>query len=102
MNFSFLVFVSIYFFNFRAKVAGWGTIYFGGPTSSRLQEVEVGIWRNSDCDRNYGRLDRNVLDTMLCAGDTTGKDACQVSLYYDFKKERLFSNFVFFTSLFIG
>jgi len=61
----------------KATVAGWGTIYFGGPTSQFLQEVNVGIWRNSDCANNYGKLDRKVLDTMLCAGDNTGKDACQ-------------------------
>ena len=40
----------------RATVTGWGTIYFGGPTSQILQEVDVGIWRNSDCANNYGKL----------------------------------------------
>ena len=25
---------------------GWGTIYFGGPTSDVLQEVNVRIWNN--------------------------------------------------------
>ena len=62
----------------RATVTGWGTIYFGGPTSQILQEVDVGIWRNSDCANNYGKLNRDVKDTMLCAGDDGGKDACQV------------------------
>jgi len=61
----------------KATVAGWGTIYFGGPTSQFLQEVNVDIWRNSDCARNYAKLDRKVESTMLCAGDDTGKDACQ-------------------------
>jgi len=63
--------------NVKATVAGWGTIYFGGPTSQFLQEVNVGIWKNSDCATNYGKLNRKVLNTMLCAGDNTGKDACQ-------------------------
>ena len=65
--------------NVRATVTGWGTIYFGGPTSNFLQEVDVSIWRNADCAANYGRLNRKVLDTMMCAGDNTGKDACQVA-----------------------
>ena len=65
--------------NVRATVTGWGTIYFGGPTSNSLQEVEVSVWKNEDCNTNYNKLNRNVLDTMLCAGDDTGKDACQVS-----------------------
>ncbi len=56
---------------------GWGTIYFGGPTSSRLQEVNVRIWENSLCGANYGRLNRKVTDNMMCAGDDD-KDACQV------------------------
>ena len=62
----------------RATVAGWGTLSFGGPSSANLQEVDVRIWKNNDCHRNYQRLGRNVLDTMLCAGgDDDGKDACQ-------------------------
>ena len=64
----------------RATVTGWGTIYFGGPTSNILQEVDVGIWKNADCANNYKRLNRDVKDTMLCAGDDNGKDACQVSV----------------------
>merc|ERR1712110_61215 len=60
----------------RAFVVGWGTIYFGGPTSSVLQEVNVRVWDNKQCAKNYGRLNRKVSDNMLCAGDR-GKDACQ-------------------------
>lgn len=64
------------FTNRRAFVIGWGTIYFGGPTSSTLQEVNVRVWENSQCAANYAELDRNVLDTMLCAGETN-RDSCQ-------------------------
>ena len=74
-----LVLINNLSFPLQATVAGWGTIYFGGPTSQFLQEVDVGIWKNSDCATNYGKLNRKVLNTMLCAGDNTGKDACQVS-----------------------
>ena len=54
--------------NTRAFVIGWGTIYFGGPTSNILQEVNVRVWDNQQCANNYGRLNRKVTDTMLCAG----------------------------------
>lgn len=56
---------------------GWGTIYFGGPTSSVLQEVNVRVWDNKQCATNYGRLNRKITDTMMCAGER-GRDACQV------------------------
>jgi len=62
--------------NRRAFVIGWGTIYFGGPTSSTLQEVNVRVWEPEDCKKNYATLDRDVLDTMLCAGETN-RDSCQ-------------------------
>lgn len=77
--------------NVKATVTGWGTIYFGGPTSNSLQEVDVGIWTNQECATNYNRLGRKVLDTMLCAGDRLGgKDACQV------RKFGIFAYFFFF------
>jgi len=64
------------FTNRRAFVIGWGTIYFGGPVSSTLQEVNVRVWEPSQCAKNYATLDRKVLDTMLCAGETN-RDSCQ-------------------------
>ena len=45
--------------------------------SSTLQEVNVRVWEPSECKKNYATLDRNVLDTMLCAGETN-RDSCQV------------------------
>jgi len=64
------------FTNTRAFVIGWGTIYFGGPVSNTLQEVNVRVWDNSQCANNYATLDRQVTDTMLCAGETN-RDSCQ-------------------------
>jgi len=64
------------FSNTRAFVIGWGTIYFGGPTSNLLQEVNVRIWGNDQCAKNYARLNRNVSSSMLCAGEER-RDACQ-------------------------
>ena len=34
------------------------------------------VWENSQCAKNYATLDRDVLGTMLCAGETN-KDSCQ-------------------------
>ena len=62
-------------FNF---LKGWGTIYFGGPTSDELLEVNVRVWDNEQCGANYNKLNREILNTMMCAGDD-GKDACQVN-----------------------
>ena len=63
----------------RGTVTGWGTIYFGGPSSNILQEVTIPIWTNSECATNYGKLDRKIESTMMCAGnrDFGGQDACQ-------------------------
>ena len=41
-------------------------------------QVNVRVWENDQCATNYKQLDRNVLSTMLCAGETN-KDSCQVS-----------------------
>ena len=56
--------------NTRAFVLGWGTIYFAGPLSDILQEVNLRIWDNPTCKSNYEALGRDVTDTMLCAGET--------------------------------
>ncbi|XP_068245868.1 proclotting enzyme-like isoform X3 [Palaemon carinicauda] len=58
-----------------ATVTGWGTIYYGGPVATTLQEVTVPIWTNSDCDAAY---DQDIIDNQLCAGVREGgKDSCQ-------------------------
>ncbi|KAK7074986.1 CLIP domain-containing serine protease [Halocaridina rubra] len=58
-----------------ATVTGWGTIYYGGPVATTLQEVTVPIWSNSDCDNAY---EQNIIDKQLCAGvKDGGKDSCQ-------------------------
>jgi secreted trypsin-like serine protease len=41
------------------------------------QEVNVRVWDNSECAANYKKLSRDVISTMLCAGEM-GNDACQV------------------------
>ncbi|XP_023327401.1 salivary plasminogen activator alpha 1 [Eurytemora carolleeae] len=62
--------------NYRAYVVGWGTIYFGGPVSPTLQEVNIRVWEDEVCRRNYRVMERNITENMICAGDAD-KDACQ-------------------------
>lgn len=57
-------------------VTGWGTMNVGRPLESpqRLQEVDVAIVSNANCNRTYGIITSN----MICAGASEGgKDACQ-------------------------
>ncbi|XP_037545122.1 trypsin-2 [Nematolebias whitei] len=55
-------------------VTGFGTTSSGGTVSNTLQEVDVPIVTNSDCNNSYGSITSN----MLCAGLTQGgKDSCQ-------------------------
>lgn len=57
--------------------SGWGTIYFGGPVASTLQEVTIPIWPNDECDAAY---EQDIIDKQMCAGAREGgKDSCQVN-----------------------
>ncbi|XP_054709104.1 proclotting enzyme-like [Uloborus diversus] len=58
----------------NAMTAGWGTISFGGPSSSKLMEVQLRIWQNPACRRIF-RNDVPITNANLCAGDGD-KDAC--------------------------
>ena len=70
--------VEIGFNNFLYCFAGWGTIYYGGPVATTLQEVTVPVWKNSDCDKAY---EQDIVPKFLCAGvKAGGKDSCQVRI----------------------
>ncbi|XP_067089328.1 serine protease 27-like isoform X2 [Osmerus mordax] len=59
-------------------VTGWGTINsdVSLPSPRNLQEVDVPIVGNRQCNCNYGV--GSITDNMLCAGLTAGgKDSCQ-------------------------
>ena len=43
------------------------------------------VWEQNQCVTNYKTLDRDVLDTMMCAGETN-RDSCQVTQKYKRKK----------------
>lgn len=63
-----------------ARVIGWGSsAYLVGSSPDNLQEVDVPIVDDADCDTVYGNpvfgFDPS---SMVCAGeDTGGKDSCQ-------------------------
>lgn len=56
-------------------VTGWGSQFFGGPSSDVLMEVSVPIWNQGDCQNVFiERIGENV----LCAGSPEGgHDSCQ-------------------------
>lgn len=59
----------------QATVIGWGTISFGGPVASTLQEVTIPVWTNEECNAAY---EQDIIDKQICAGAKEGgKDSCQ-------------------------
>lgn len=64
------------YINSTPFVAGWGALYFNGPTSTNLQLVTVPVVDNSNCARVFAS--RAVIDErIVCAGYPNGqKDAC--------------------------
>ncbi|CAL1274439.1 unnamed protein product [Larinioides sclopetarius] len=61
--------------NRNAFTAGWGTISYGGPASSKLQEVQLRIWENPRCKVVF-RREVPITNANMCAGDGD-KDACR-------------------------
>ncbi|GIY55517.1 proclotting enzyme [Caerostris darwini] len=61
--------------NRNAFTAGWGTISYGGPASSKLQEVQLRIWDNPKCKTVFIK-DVPITEGNICAGDGD-KDACR-------------------------
>lgn len=61
-----------------ARVIGWGSsIFYVGPGSNTLQEVDVPIVSESDCSLSNGPFGYDPT-TEVCAGEDTGmKDSCQ-------------------------
>ncbi|XP_064844866.1 transmembrane protease serine 9-like isoform X2 [Oncorhynchus masou masou] len=57
-------------------VTGWGTLSSGGSLPQALQEVDVPVVGNRQCNCNYGA--GSITDNMICAGlSAGGKDSCQ-------------------------
>merc|ERR1712121_35019 len=57
-----------------ATVTGWGTLSSGGSQPNTLQEVNVNVRSNTQCQGNYGA--NSITSAMVCAADT-GRDSCQ-------------------------
>jgi trypsin len=59
-----------------ATAIGWGTTFFlVGPTTDYLQEVEIPVVSDDDCQTSYPGFNRTM---EICAGEKTGgKDTCQ-------------------------
>jgi len=55
-----------------ATVTGWGDLSTGGPSPDVLQEVDVTVTTNAECNNAYGG---EITKNMICAGDQ-GKDSC--------------------------
>ncbi|KAI4496409.1 hypothetical protein M0804_000219 [Polistes exclamans] len=63
------------FENKTAFVTGWGSQYYGGPSSTVLMEVAVPIWPQEMCTRSFSQ---RVTRATMCAGAYEGgRDACQ-------------------------
>lgn len=57
-----------------ATATGWGRVSTEGDPANILQEVELPIISNSDCNQAFGG---GITDNMICAGyDAGGKDTC--------------------------
>ncbi|KAB0801535.1 hypothetical protein PPYR_05889 [Photinus pyralis] len=67
------------FVNYTPLVAGWGALYFNGPSSSTLQTTTLPVVTNERCSRAFINFRTTTIDhRVLCAGYLQGgKDACQ-------------------------
>lgn len=60
----------------EAVVSGWGALAEGGLSPMYLHFVSVPIVDDDECNAAYQQIDKEIVDSMICAGQT-GKDACQ-------------------------
>ncbi|ODM97361.1 Serine proteinase stubble [Orchesella cincta] len=61
-------------------VTGWGRTYEGGPIPTRLNEVQVPIMTNPDCEKMFldAGYHESIPGIFLCAGwPQGGKDSCE-------------------------
>ncbi|XP_075221649.1 venom protease-like isoform X2 [Lycorma delicatula] len=62
----------------KVIATGWGSTENGGTTSKELLKVELNLIDNDKCNYFYSDLPNGVDETMLCAGDLSGrKDTCR-------------------------
>lgn len=58
--------------NTTLRIAGWGTLWEGGPASPMMMETKVDVVSNEICVSQY----RDLHSSSICAG-RVGKDSCQ-------------------------
>jgi hypothetical protein len=62
----------------NAFATGWGTIFFMGPGSDTLREVQIDMIADSVCSSPTSYGSSFFRETMLCAGEVAGgQDTCQ-------------------------
>ncbi|XP_060808643.1 serine proteinase stubble [Amyelois transitella] len=69
-----------YYVGKTAYVTGWGRLYDEGPLPSVLQEVQVPVINNSDCEAMYQAAGYNehIPNIFICAGrQKGGADSCE-------------------------
>ncbi|XDV45130.1 hypothetical protein PO909_013274 [Leuciscus waleckii] len=75
---------SVFYTGTTCWSTGWGETGFVGakPSSGTLQEVQVNVVGNKECDCKFQDItfwDITITPTMICAGGKTGKGTCYVS-----------------------
>lgn len=61
--------------NKPCSITGWGTTYYGGPSSNVLMQAKVPLVSQDRCESAYPD---QIDDSMICAGlDDGGVDSCQ-------------------------
>ncbi|XP_011705140.1 PREDICTED: mite allergen Der f 3-like, partial [Wasmannia auropunctata] len=66
-----------------AVVSGWGRLWEGGPTTTKLQRVNILIADQDYCRYMYENIGYNVHPTQVCAFDSSAeKGSCHVSLTF--------------------
>ncbi len=63
--------------NVDGWIVGWGTIWFGGPTSATLKNAKVTIYPGKECASVSPQLKQDW-NVKICAGNILGGvDTCQ-------------------------
>ena len=76
--------ISNSYVNRRVTVTGWGNLKEGGSSTSTLQEVDLTVMSNGQCQKKYNSNKRaRIYDSMICASDP-GKDSCQVRIHLQY------------------
>ncbi|XP_054259697.1 venom protease-like [Macrosteles quadrilineatus] len=61
----------------KPYVAGWGALFFRGPSTKALQQVDVSITAENVCRNAYSSQRGAVIDNRVLCASNPGKDACQ-------------------------